>query len=89
MCEGCATGVVPIANNSGGPQMDIVGDEAEASCASAAGRVGYLCSTLEEYAQAITEVLCMDQVDRLQIAAAARRWCSVFHLHLIDVSFWT
>ena len=38
------------------------------------GRVGYLCcSTEEEYAQAITEVLAMDQVDRLQIAAAARR----------------
>jgi hypothetical protein len=53
--------------------MDIVGNEAEASSARAVGRLGYLCSTLEEYAQAITEVLCMDQVDRLQVAAAARR----------------
>lgn len=75
-----STGVVPIANNSAGPQMDIVGNEAEASCTSAAGRVGYLCSTLDEYARAITEVLSMDQVDRLQIAAAARRCCSVLQL---------
>jgi len=34
---------------------------------------GYLCTTEEQYADAITEVLCMDQQDRLKIAAAARQ----------------
>ena len=34
---------------------------------------GYLCTTEEEYAAAITQVLCMEQKDRLKIAAAARQ----------------
>jgi hypothetical protein len=34
---------------------------------------GYLCSTVEEYAAAIAEVLSMDQVYRLRVAGAARR----------------
>ena len=57
--------------------MDIVGDDdTDTPCAGSACRVGYLCSTVEEYAQAIREVLSMDQVDRMHIAAAARRWSS-------------
>ncbi len=34
---------------------------------------GYLCSTEDQYADAITEVLIMDQERRLRVAAAARR----------------
>jgi hypothetical protein len=35
--------------------------------------MGYLCDTDEEYANAIMEVLSMDQSRRMEIAAAARR----------------
>ncbi len=59
-------GVIPIAHNSGGPMMDIVVKDSS-------GMVGYLCESKEEYAQAITEVLSMDQEKRMNIAATARR----------------
>ena len=76
-------GIVPIAHNSGGPKMDIIVENVGASGAAQRGRVGYLCSSEEEYAQAITEVLAMDQVDRLQIASAARR-CSTTSIFSIQ-----
>lgn len=61
-----SAGIVPIAHNSGGPKMDIViGD--------AGGPVGFLCESVEDYARAITQVLSMDQNERMEIAAAARR----------------
>eukprot|EP00891_Asterochloris_glomerata_P007701 jgi/Astpho2/7701/Aster-02580 len=68
--EYMAAGVIPIANDSGGPRADIIQDE------PMQGRlqpVGYLCSTLQEYADAITDVLCMQQTERLKVAAAARK----------------
>lgn len=55
-------GVVPIANDSGGPREDIVVPEAAptGSNAGAGGsgsqRVGYRCRTLAQYADAIVEV---------------------------------
>jgi alpha-1,2-mannosyltransferase len=39
---------------------------------------GYLCSTLGQYADAIIEVLGMSQVDRMRVAAAARRQAAQF-----------
>lgn len=65
----CA-GVVPIVHDSGGPQADIVRPEL-----TAAGEqiTGYRCTSVEEYAEAITNVVCMDQQERLRIASAARR----------------
>ncbi|KAI7840213.1 hypothetical protein COHA_005995 [Chlorella ohadii] len=82
--EYMAAGVVPIANDSGGPHEDIVVPEA-ASTGSNAGagssgsqRVGYRCRTLAQYADAIVEVLGMDQVERIRVAAAARRKASQF-----------
>ena len=39
---------------------------------------GYLCSTEDQYADAITEVLIMDQERRLRVAAAARRRATRF-----------
>ncbi|KAL3157446.1 hypothetical protein ABBQ32_011917 [Trebouxia sp. C0010 RCD-2024] len=39
---------------------------------------GYLCTTVEQYAAAITEVLCMEQKDRLKIAEVARQRAAKF-----------
>ena len=66
----CTVGVVPIVHNSGGPKADIVKPEMMQHIRQT---TGYLCTTEEEYAAAITQVLCMDQKDRLMIAAAARQ----------------
>ncbi len=65
----CA-GVVPIVHDSGGPKADIVKHE---RMQQGWQPTGYLCTSEEQYADAITEVLCMDQQDRLKIAAAARQ----------------
>lgn len=62
--------MVPIAHNSGGPAADIVTLEAVPGGLQA---TGYLCAGEEEFAAAITDVLAMDQVSRLRLAAAARR----------------
>ncbi|CAL8469297.1 g8838 [Coccomyxa elongata] len=74
--EYMAAGVIPIAHNSGGPMMDIVVKDSS-------GMVGYLCENKEEYADAITQVLSMDQEKRMSIAAAARRRA----LHFTDKGF--
>lgn len=50
--------------------MDIV----VPSSGEAGDAVGYRCESDEEYAQAITDLLSMEQTRRLQIAAAARRY---------------
>jgi hypothetical protein len=67
---GSRAGVVPIAHNSGGPAADIVTLEAVPGGLQA---TGYLCTSEDEFAAAITDVLAMDQVSRLRLAAAARR----------------
>ena len=68
MCQ--PAGVVPIVHNSGGPKADIIKPEL---MQHGLQPTGYLCTSQEEYADAITEVLCMDQKHRLKIAAAARQ----------------
>lgn len=70
-----AAGVVPIVHDSGGPREDIVvpvqiGPDLEIT--------GYRCTTEEEFARALVEVLAMDQVRRLRIAAAARTQAAKF-----------
>lgn len=72
--EPCCTfaGVIPIAHNSGGPKQDIVGGQA--SLYGAGERVGYLCSDVDDYADSIVELLAMDQLARLRIAEAARKY---------------
>lgn len=70
--EYMAAGVVPIANDSGGPQQDIVGPR------TGRLRLGYLCSELEEYADAIMDLLSMDQLSRLRLTEAARRKAAQF-----------
>ncbi|KAK9800825.1 hypothetical protein WJX73_002899 [Symbiochloris irregularis] len=89
--EYMAAGVIPIAHNSGGPRQDIVGGEHRSELLptpptvphmhrvpSPDTRVGYLCTSMEEYAAAIVEVLCMDQSARLEIADVARRKAAHF-----------
>ncbi|KAK9831961.1 hypothetical protein WJX81_003478 [Elliptochloris bilobata] len=70
-----AAGVVPIAHNSGGPAADIVTLEEVPGGLQA---TGYLCASEDEFAAAITDVLAMDQVSRLRLAAAARRKAAEF-----------
>jgi alpha-1,2-mannosyltransferase len=79
--------VVPIAHDSGGPREDIVLPEpagprhSSGSSGSGGGqqqRTGYRCSSLRQYADAIVEVLSMDQVERMRVAGAARRRASQF-----------
>ena len=65
--------MVPIAHNSGGPAADIVTLEEVPGGLQA---TGYLCTSEEEFAAAITDVLAMDQVSRLRLAAAARRYAA-------------
>ncbi|KAI3435747.1 hypothetical protein D9Q98_001805 [Chlorella vulgaris] len=89
--EYMAAGVVPIANNSGGPREDIVlpdntvsgggggsGGGSDDGSSRGGQATGYLCSTLGQYADAIIEVLGMSQVDRMRVAAAARRQAAQF-----------
>ena len=71
-CCNAAAGVIPIAHDSGGPRQDIVGDSSSGTL-SLGSRPGYLCGTLEQYAEAIVDILVMDQTARLRIADAARR----------------
>ena len=86
-------GVVPIAHDSGGPREDIVLPEPAGPRHSNNGgggsgsgggqqqqqqRTGYRCTTLRQYADAIVEVLSMDQVERMRVAGAARRRASQF-----------
>ncbi|KAL5985633.1 asparagine-linked glycosylation protein [Asimina triloba] len=69
--EYMAAGAIPIAHNSAGPKMDIVLEED-------GQRTGFLACELEEYADAILKVLKMPELDRLKMAAAARRRASRF-----------
>ncbi|KAG0465537.1 hypothetical protein HPP92_019701 [Vanilla planifolia] len=64
--EYMAAGAIPIAHNSAGPRMDIILEED-------GQRTGFLASSKEEFADAILEVLRMNESERLKIAAAARR----------------
>lgn len=63
-----AVGVVPVAHNSGGPKADIVDPPG-----SSADPNGFLCSTSEEFAEAMTALLCMEEGKRRMFASAARR----------------
>lgn len=73
-----AAGVVPIANNSGGPKMDILVGIPLLTYRPALGTTqavrcpGYLCTTEDEYAAAITEVLNMEESRRSSLADIAR-----------------
>ncbi|CAK9323867.1 unnamed protein product [Citrullus colocynthis] len=64
--EYMAAGAIPIAHNSAGPKMDIILEEDEQ-------RTGFLATDVDEYADAILQILRMPEAERLKMAAAARR----------------
>ena len=81
--EYMAAGAVPIAHKSGGPREDIVLPEPGKKESGGGGtgigqRTGFLCSTVEQYADALVEVVAMGNEARLEMAAAARRRASLF-----------
>lgn len=59
------------AHKSAGPKMDIVLDED-------GQQTGFLACTVEEYADAISRVIKMTEMERLQMAGAARKRASRF-----------
>ncbi|XP_075111470.1 GDP-Man:Man(3)GlcNAc(2)-PP-Dol alpha-1,2-mannosyltransferase-like [Nicotiana tabacum] len=69
--EYMAAGAIPIAHNSAGPRMDIVLPEDSK-------QTGFLAQSVEEYAEAIIEVIKMPENERLEIAVAARKRASMF-----------
>ncbi|KAJ8541838.1 hypothetical protein K7X08_002654 [Anisodus acutangulus] len=69
--EYMAAGAIPIAHNSAGPRMDIVLPED-------GNQTGFLAQSVEEYAEAIIEVIKMTENERLEMAAAARKRASMF-----------
>lgn len=83
--EYMAAGVIPVANNSGGPKEDIV--IAHPGIDGTLELTGFLASTVDEYATAITQVLIMDQRDRLKIAAAAQRRAQMFSTEVFHHAF--
>ncbi|XP_048421747.1 GDP-Man:Man(3)GlcNAc(2)-PP-Dol alpha-1,2-mannosyltransferase-like [Pyrus x bretschneideri] len=64
--EYMAAGAIPIAHNSAGPKMDIVLQED-------GWQTGFLACTVDEYADAILNVIKMPENERLKMAAAARK----------------
>ncbi|XP_010534609.1 PREDICTED: GDP-Man:Man(3)GlcNAc(2)-PP-Dol alpha-1,2-mannosyltransferase [Tarenaya hassleriana] len=69
--EYMAAGAIPIAHNSAGPKMDIVLQEN-------GQRTGLLAQTVEEYANAILEIVKMSETDRLKMAEATRKRAAKF-----------
>lgn len=69
--EYMAAGAIPIAHNSAGPKMDIV-------LAEDGEQTGFLAENVEEYAEAIFNVIMMPESERRIMAAAARRRASKF-----------
>lgn len=60
--EFMASGVIAVAHNSGGPKSDIILNDDE----------GYLCATVEEYANAIEKIISMPESSRKSIRHKAR-----------------
>ena len=92
--EFMAAGMIPIAHNSGGPKEDIINiirsgeekkkkkkkkeEEEDTINNNYNGTVGFLCSTDDEYTDAIIEVVGMEQSRRLAMAQAARQRAATF-----------
>ncbi|GAX84154.1 hypothetical protein CEUSTIGMA_g11577.t1 [Chlamydomonas eustigma] len=87
--EYMAAGVIPLAHNSGGPKADIVVPVLQhvAGSSSKAVSSGYLASTVEEYADAISQVLALEEGARIQMAAAARSHADTFSTEKFMNSF--
>lgn len=73
--EYMAAGAIPIAHNSGGPQGDIVVPQ---EYNGRMERTGYLCKTIDQYSEAIIDILRMEPTDRLSMSGAARLHATKF-----------
>lgn len=73
--EYMAAGAIPIAHNSAGPQGDIVKSE---PVDGEMRQTGFLCETVEDYSNAIVQVLCMKAEERLKMAHAGRKRSNKF-----------
>uniref|UniRef100_A0A5B7BG76 Glycosyl transferase family 1 domain-containing protein n=1 Tax=Davidia involucrata TaxID=16924 RepID=A0A5B7BG76_DAVIN len=69
--EYMAAGSIPIAHNSAGPKMDTVLEED-------GQQAGFLAQNVEEYADAILKIIRMPEIERLKMAAAARKRAGKF-----------
>ena len=56
-----ASGLITIANNSGGPRADIIKKDS-----------GFLCSSVSEYSKTISKIVSMNESERLKISSKAR-----------------
>ena len=61
--ENISAGLVTIANNSGGPKLDIISD----------GRNGFLAATAEEYAELLYKIIKMDNETLSSIRTNGRK----------------
>ena len=78
--EYMASGVIAVANNSGGPAADII--------APVHGQAtGYLASTAEEYASALVNALCISDREREKMQVAARTSIQRFSEKSFDDGF--
>ncbi|KAK1365043.1 hypothetical protein POM88_040604 [Heracleum sosnowskyi] len=69
--EYMAAGAIPIAHNSAGPKTDIISIED-------GKQVGFLAQHVEEYTDAMLQILRMTESERLEMADAARQRASRF-----------
>nr|GFB00640.1 GDP-Man:Man(3)GlcNAc(2)-PP-Dol alpha-1,2-mannosyltransferase [Tanacetum cinerariifolium] len=69
--EYMAAGAIPIAHNSAGPKMDIVLPEE-------GKQTGFLAQTVEEFADAILNILQMSESEKHEMAEAGRRRANRF-----------
>ena len=84
--EYMAAGVIAVANNSGGPAADIIlphRDERSGSLQA----TGYLASTVDEYASALVNALCISDREREKMCLAARASIERFSEKTFDESF--
>lgn len=82
LVEYMAAGVIPVAHNSGGPKEDIVKP-------FKGQRTGYLCSTEQEYADALLEIFqnpsneisiaAQNQAKQFSESSFQRKWMNIFN----------
>jgi alpha-1,2-mannosyltransferase len=86
--EFMAAGVIAIAHNSGGPRSDILGLVSEVHSRDPTQRRGYLCTTLEEYVSALTEVTTkISESEKQAIVLKSAEFANKFSQDLFSAQF--
>jgi alpha-1,2-mannosyltransferase len=72
--EYMASGLIPLAHNSGGPKMDIVTEYKgqKTGFTFFSYSIGFLAKTVHEYAEALTKMILMSNEERQKIQKNAR-----------------